>query len=63
MGLINREPTTMPPPPDDTPEIAEGTLGVWSTYYDQADPLIIFRDGGWDNLTIDHLKELLNGKS
>lgn len=44
-------------------EYNEGTLGIWSTYYDQADPLVIYRDGGWDNLTIDHLRELLNDKT
>ena len=41
-------------------EYDEGTLGIWSTYYDQADPLVIYRDGGWDNLNLEKLKVMLS---
>ena len=47
------------PTEEESSEYSEGTLGIWSTYYDQADPLVIYRDGGWNNLTIDSLRELL----
>lgn len=58
--FAGRAPTTDPPAPD--PEPPKGSLAIWSTYYDQADPLVVYYDGAWNNITIDQLRELLNGK-
>jgi hypothetical protein len=55
---VNREPTTDPPAPEKN-DPAAGTLGIWSTYYDQADPLVFFNEGEWEELTIEKLKGLL----
>lgn len=45
----------------DKPEPKDGDLAIWSTYYAQADPLVVFRaasgdvEAGWVNLNVSDL--------
>lgn len=40
----------------------EGDLAIWDSYYDQSNPLVIFKDGDWCNMNVDMLIKALKGE-